>query len=305
MSDAADLRRLAALGADALDQNIRDQVTIAALEKLVAELQAKHVRFPGDPGPGRMWWGAAVGGNASPAAHEKATGRPLPIRRRYYTSAQWGPTGALVKAAAEDHKAGRLPWLSFKVNWADAAAGKLDAQFDALIAALENLDQPTWLILNHEPENDGGVPADWRATQQRFRYRLDAHGPRKRISFGGCLMWWTWDARSGRKPDDWWPGDNVWDWLGNDYYIETNEAVDHAWPKFAAYATAKGVPIAVPEWGVRRTDPNAAAKVRAFYELLIAAGCVGAAYFDSNLNSTLGGWALAGPALAEFDRLIG
>lgn len=328
MPDADDLLRLATLGADALDSIPRLEATIAglehtrddqaaliaemetdtaALQQLIVELRAQipKARFPGDPGTGRMWWGAAVGGNAAPTAHETAAGQPLPIRRRYYTASQWGPAGALVKAATEDHAANRLPWMSFKVNWADAAAGKLDAQFDALIVALENLDKPTWLIINHEPENDGGNAADWRALQRRFRARLDAHGPIKRISFGGCLMWWTFDPTSKRKPDDWWPGDHVWDWLGNDYYIEPSWAIDHKWPQFMAYAKAKGIPVAVPEWGIRRTDPNGAARMRAFYDLLVASGCVAAAYFDSNLNSTLGGWALAGPGLVEFDRLVG
>lgn len=261
-------------------------------------------RFPGDPGPGRIHLGASIAGNGSPAAHEQATGRPLPIRRRFYRADQWQPTGALVAACREDHTAGRIPWVSFKTPWADTAAGKLDAQLDALFTALAALGGPVWLIVNHEPENDGGNPADYRAQQQRIRARLDA-SPARNVSLGGCLMTWTWDDRSGRTPADWLPQPGTWDWLGADHYTDTGAAWDRpAWRRFLAAADRMGVPGAVPEFGFRRDDPQGADKMRTFHAAMLAAGVVAASYFDSNLNSTGTGWTLDGPGLVEFHRLL-
>lgn len=263
-------------------------------------------RFPGDPNPrqtSRTWWGAAVSGNGSPAAHESAAGVPLAIRRRYYTTVQWAPSpdSALLQAVREDHAANRLPWVSFKVsNWASAASGANDSQFDAIIAALESYAKPTWLIIAHEPENDGLLSADWRGMQARFRARMNAYaaanGPLKRLSFGSCLMSYTWNPASGRSPDDWWAGPGVHDWVGIDHYTEASHQIRRTppWAALTSWLTAKSTPWALPEWGLRKEDPEAVSKMQDFYDAMLDGtnDCVALTYFDSGLNSTGSGWTL-------------
>jgi hypothetical protein len=281
-------------------------------------------RFPGDPNPmvtGRTYFGEAHGTNGSVATHETASGTKLSIHRRFYnTSAQIVPPGgAFFAAVREDHANDRLPCVSFKVNWAQGRSGALDSTFDALIAELQSYSKPTWVIINHEPENDGGVAADFRGMQLRFRQRIQAWetahptAPR-RVAFGGCMMYYTWNPTSGRNPDDWWPGSTggrlVWDFLGNDHYTEPNQEVNrtNSWVYFANYCNGKGIPYNLPEWGLRSPteDPSGPTKMKNFWNLMLdgAHDCVGLMYFDSDANSTASGWSMEGTLLAQFNTIM-
>lgn len=280
------------------NRTLRGQV--AELTERIAELGLFPGRAP------RMLSGAAIGGNDNPAVFESQIGRKLPIRRTFFNKVtDLAPTGPLAATVKADHAAGRLPWVSIKLPWRAAADGWHDAGIMGLLTALDALGKPVWLILNHEPENDGGSATDFRNMQKRFRDLMDEVGT-KNISFGGCLMSWTFDPRSGRRVADWWPGDGVWDWLGADHYTEVGDDVlaPASWGNFLAFARSKKIPPAVPEWGVRRDDPNMAVKMRTLHHAMLEAGVVGAAYFHSNLNSTLGGWALNSAGVKIFAELL-
>lgn len=280
-------------------------------------------RFPGDPNPkvtGKTWWGEAHGTNGSVSSHETATGHVVPIRRRYWSSMAdiVRPNGSLFQAVREDHAAGRLPWVSFKTAWKQAADGGLDAEFDAVIAELESYAKPTWVIINHEPENDyeavyGSTATSaekaawtaenaphWRGQQARFRQRMNAYGALnggiRRIAFGGSLMYYTFNPTSGRDPLDWYPGAGVWDYHGNDHYTEVKQEIHRTnpWEYFVTFCEDRNLPFTLPEWGLRGEDPNGPTKMQNFYNRMLDGthDCVAFGYFDSSANSTGTGWTL-------------
>lgn len=272
--------------------------------------------FPGDPGPGRIRWGAGIGGNADPVArHESAAGVPMGVRRTYWSMAK---AASLIATAKADIAAGRVPWVSVKlgVTWAEFAAGKLDAAFLDLLAKLGALPGPVWLTVHHEPEGGNGTPypddgqgseVHWRAMQAHVRTLLD-RSKVTNIAFAPVLMSWTFDPRSGRNPADWWVPEARWDFAGIDHYIDketvTSVADSQMWAPTVAFYKAKGLRIALGEWGNRGTDAAAAAEMTAFYDHLLSIGSPGAAYFDSSLNSPSGSWELVGGPLNEFRRLM-
>lgn len=276
--------------------------------------------FPGDVSAGEVRWGAAIQGNGDPGRHETVTRRPLGVRRTYF---QWNQrTTGMVRTAAEDVAAGRLPWVSVKPpSWGDVGAGRHDAEIDQMLVALDRVGGPVWLTVHHEPEGGGGRnaaddpggPAAWRAMQQRIRVRMDAVGTRN-VAFAPVLMAWTFDPRSGRNAEDWWV-DGVWDFAGIDYYVDTEAPDDVAmaqrqWLLARSFYGDRRLDLAVGEWGNRGTDGRAAAEMRGFYDHALGsaddglgARVIALAYFDSNLNSPTGGWMLSGEPLHAFREL--
>lgn len=266
--------------------------------------------FPGDVVPGHVRWGAAIGGNSDPVGRHEATAAvSMGLRRTYFG---WDNRMKAVTMAKADLAAGRLPWVSFKTPaWAAVASGAHDAQLDELLRALDATGGPVWVTFHHEPENDGLVAAEWRAMQVKVRERMDATGV-KNLAFASVLMSWTFDPRSGRNPDDWFvPG--IWDFAGIDHYSEstTNTSVElPMWVNTRAYYHARGLKIAIGEWGNRGTDASAADEMAAFYDAAIGSGAsgkgqiIGLAYFDSDLNSPKGGWTLYGAPLDRFRALM-
>ncbi len=285
-----------------------------------------HVeRFPGDPNPkvtGKTFWGAAINTNGSASVHE-GSGEILALRRRYWSNlTDWNTGGPMADACREDHAAGRLPWVSCKIpqsGWASAGTGGYDSYFDAFITEVTGMSKPVWLSINHEPENDGGdsgsgwevtAGAGYRAMQRRFRLRMNALSS-KNLAFGSSLMYYTFNPVSGRDADAWYPDDvngvPAWDFMGNDHYTEVDQEPDraNAWQTFVDYSKAKGLPVTMPEWGIRGEDPQGVRKMLKMYDRRVADDNVGFAYFDSSANSTGTGWGLDNEngLLNEFHRI--
>ena len=274
--------------------------------------------FPGDVAAGSVRWGASIGGNSDPARHESVAGEAMGLRRTFF---QWKQrSGSLVSTARADLAAGRLPWVSVKPpSWAAVAAGSHDAEIDEMLRGLDALTGPVWLTLHHEPEGGGGVnssddpggPSAWRGMQRRIRMRMTALKT-DNIALAPILMAWTYDSRSGRNPADWWV-DGIWDFVGIDHYQDSLSApsvLNTTWSRMYGFVSAKGMKIAIGEWGNRGTDATSAAEMQAFYDFAVASGrngsqVIGLSYFDSNLNSPSGGWELFGQPLAKFRELIG
>lgn len=276
--------------------------------------------FPGDVAPGAVRWGAAVGGNADPARHESVAGVRMGLRRTFFSWSQ--RTGSMVSTAKGDLAAGRVPWVSIKPpSWADMANGTYDGQIDEMLRALDALNGPVWLTVHHEPEGGGGskvaddpagAPA-WRAMQVRIRARMNALGT-DNIAFAPILMAWTFNPSSGRNPADWWV-DGVWDFAGNDHYMDKATATSvwsATWIKVNSFYASKGLKVALGEWGNVGTDGVAAAEMTDFYSRALASGStpgtaqvIGMSYFDSNLNSPkTGGWELFGEPLNRFRQIM-
>lgn len=275
--------------------------------------------FPGDIAPGYVRWGAGIGGNSDPVSrHESVAGKAMGLRRTFW---RWDQrTTSMITTSRADLAAGRIPWVSVKTpGWAAMASGSLDGEIDQMIRALDGLNGPVWLTVHHEPEGGGGAvgpddpggAAAWRAMQKRVRQRIDAVGT-DNIAFAPILMSWTFDSRSNRNPADWWV-DGIWDFAGTDHYVDLEKFTSFelpSWTNMRAFYTAKGLKIAVGEWGNRGTDVVAANEVQSFYDTAIASGrsgqaqVIGLAAFDSNLNSPKGGWELLGNQLTKFRQLM-
>src|SRR5690606_25956111 len=192
-------------------------------------------------------------------------------------------------------------------------AGKHDAEIDEMLRALDSLPGTVWLTVWHEPENDlasGRTPSSHLEMNRRVRQRMDALGV-DNVALVQILMAWSWDPRSGRNPDEWFaPG--VYDLIGVDIYQEKEASMlDEAyWFTVRQWAGARGLDIAVGEWGMRGTDTAAANRMREWYGHAVnsykdgrGARVVALAAFDSGLNSPTGSWELKGQQLSMFHRL--
>ena len=151
----------------------------AAQRRLRESAAATGTRFPGDPGPGRLFYGANVMPGFSLSDLEDALDHRLTLRRGYFNATQ---VDALVAQVVEDHDAARLPVVSAKLpgSWAQVAAGEYDVWLHDLLDRLGAMPGPVMLSLHHEPENDVGAPgmapADWVAVQAARDHRRPGHG---------------------------------------------------------------------------------------------------------------------------------
>jgi hypothetical protein len=258
---------------------------------------ATGTRFSGDPGPGRLFYGANVMPGLSLSGLEESLDHRLTLNRNYFNAAQ---VDDLVRQVMEDHAAGRLPVVSTKLpgSWAQVASGAYDAWLHDLLHRLGALTKPVMLSLHHEPENDAGVlgmaPADWVAVQQR----AIAAAQGTVITILPILMAWTFLPQSQRDPQEWWvEGAAV---MGIDCYNPWSPTNGAAWLTFEdsiapVRGYAGGVPLLVAEYGCRTPtdDPaRAATWMRDAFDYAYRHGIVGMSYFDSSLNSPDGSWVL-------------
>lgn len=266
------------------------------------------VAYPAQPAAGKVYWGAAIDGNAPAAYHEDACACVMSLHRTFF---QWTHrTGYMIDTARADITAGRLPWISIKTPpWSEMAAGIHDAAIDEMLRALDALPGPVWLTVWHEPENDPGLPSDHVGMNRRVRQRMTALGT-DNIALVVILMSWTWDARSGRNPSVWWePG--IYDLLGVDHYTDLEVSlIDPVWLSIRQWAAARNVDVAVGEWGMRGTDAAAGQRVRDWYNHAAnshqdsqGARVVGLAAFDSALN-VAESYELQGEQLTAFRQLL-
>lgn len=99
--------------------------------------------------------------------------------------------------------------LNVKCDWAGLANGTFDSRINGFIDSIP-AGHTCYLIINHEPENDGTPSASqkaaWRNGQARAANIIAARND-PRCEFAVCLMGWTWQPASGRNPNDWNPND--------------------------------------------------------------------------------------------------
>ncbi|MBR7743683.1 hypothetical protein KC207_10320 [Phycicoccus sp. BSK3Z-2] len=243
--------------------------------------------------------GAAVGGNDDPATLEDRVGA-LGVRRTYWRADQ---RGEAVDTARSDLAAGRLPWISFKlqVPWEEAAVGARDEWTRALADGLADLPGPVWVALHHEPEGDGDIAA-WRTVQERLGPVLRERAP----NVGFTVVLTGWNQVNGPPAyalDRIWPRTTV-DVAGFDVYqmygverggTRVEEVTDlprEYFAPFSAWAREKGVRWAVAETGTTDTAADERpALLGETYAALVDAGGVAFTYFDSPLNS-IADWTL-------------
>ncbi len=215
-------------------------------------------RFPGDPGPGRLYLGTSLPISTSAAARPEVGGVAMGMVRRFYRAHQ---LDLLRDTVASDVQAGILPFVSIKppAPWDAVAAGQADAWLDRLGEILGGFDSPLFICVQHEPENDVDgdrqVPATYRQMQRRLRRRLRGLDL---VTPVPVLMRWTFDERSGRNPEEWLADETVVQ--GIDVYNEWEGDVSSEWRSFAELwepvrAQLPLGPVVIPEVGTP-TDPQ-------------------------------------------------
>lgn len=245
-----------------------------------------------------VYGGVLFGGVAPLVAQESTLGRKVAIIRTYYGINSQGVTakGALTNfptaADAQIMAGGRTLLVSFGMyQWADIAAGKLDAVItSALIkvnqAAITYHLNSIYVCFEHEPDwktgklmgQVTGTPKDFVAAWRHI-YQL-ASAQHLNWQNGGHLHWVLILLQEAfpKRAALFWPGSDVVDILGDDVYttlhcsatsvigsqvVAPAELLNPAL-KWAAQH-APGIPVFIPEWGM----PSQSAATRpAFIEAM-------------------------------------
>lgn len=274
--------------------------------------------FAGDVPPGKVLWGAAVGGNGDPIVrHETPAGHVMGCRRTFWSWNQAATT--MITTAKADVAKGRTPCVSFKPptnsTWAAVGAGTHDAALRTIFRGLGTVNGPVLCCFNHEPENDqsdgaahagtgpNGGAADWLNAQSRIRQIITELGAEcDNVSFGPILMSWTFVTASGRNPNHWYRAD-IWDWIGIDHYQGSEGATgvtdSSMWGPTIAKILSWNLPMLIGEWGNRGSNVQAANEMQAWFNYCLASAAAptvprifAVMAFDSGLNSPDGSWEL-------------
>jgi hypothetical protein len=189
--------------------------------------QPCHVDSSGAPSCG-AWWGAALDTSdlalvQKTTAQEQGTDRRLDIVHSYHRWYDHFPTPSEQTLSREGHSL-FLNWEPVDKNgiamsWAAIAAGRHDAQIDALAARLKALGSMTYLSFSHEPEQKfsrHGSAADFAAAFRHVHDRMRAEDARN--------VRWVWNVMGLADPvwraryKQMWPGDAYVDWIAWDPY---------------------------------------------------------------------------------------
>lgn len=269
---------------------------------------AAQARFYGDPGPGRLYYGASYEGDLS--AWEHRMGQRLALHRTYYLASQ---ADKLVAVARHDLARRRLPHVSTKCpgTWAQVAAGKHDRWLHGLAKGLDHLHRPLFFTVHHEPENDvrsGQRPDDFVNMQEHVIKMFAGRAPR--VTVVPVLQGWSFSAYNrSAHPDHWYvPSCQVY---GVDVY-NPYSSKDNTWVSFADKLAsirphAHGKPIAVGEYGCRNdgSKPSRAAEwMRDAFSHARRHDVVSLSYFNSSRNSPEGTWALKGERARVFQHRL-
>ena len=199
----------------------------------------------------------------SVSAFEQQIGRKLDLVRFYV---RWDTPlmpDAVVRSVARD----RTPVLSItpkkedgtKLSWASIAAGDQDARIREQAAAVAGLGVPVFLVFQHEPDmaTGYGSPAEFRAAWRHYVEVFRQQGVTNAA--------WTWvmtptgfAATASTPAGDFYPGDDVVDWIALDPYnwYGCAPSVPTAWQSmaqaagpFRTWAQPHGKPLMLAEWG--------------------------------------------------------
>jgi hypothetical protein len=146
-----------------------------------------------------------------------------------------------------------------------AIDGDYDSEIDAILQQLDATGKPVWLSADVEPETAASVGPDaWRTAQRLIRGRMQALKT-KNIALVAILRSDTWDAASGRNPDDWWQT-GVWDaFLVDHSQALSGNPLNGTWLQYAAWSKSKSVPFGAASWHVNGSDSQAADQFQAFW----------------------------------------
>jgi hypothetical protein len=253
----------------------------APLDAKLAPATGAHFGiFSGPPRSGRKW------GQEVPYL-ESVIARKYDLDRWYYFWDETFPTWHEKDAAA----AGRIPVVGWSagikagstardgtpVRFAAIANGAEDARIRARADALKAFGHKVMFIFHHEPEDEGpthGTPAEYKAAYRRVVSIFRQRGATN-VIFVWNMMSWTFNP-GGAVPENWYPGDDVVDWVAADgYNWYENDFNPGPWREFSEifyhfrlWAKAKGKPAMVAEVGSGEDPANATRKAKWFANAL-------------------------------------
>jgi hypothetical protein len=232
------------------------------------------------------WWGSAAvpGGVPNIEALEQTLGTPLPIAHFYARDGRTIPSEA-ESALARRSDAPVLLFVNVKpgwiasdtfISWADVAEGGADEYLDRIADSIIALDQPLFLAIHHEPEDEvvetegsGNTAADYVAM---YRHVVDRIETRIAASDGDVVgPTWVWNVTGFPRWEQLWPqlypGDEYVDWVAYDPYLQEPRDCDFScvvnrtyvdypeWTGFYDWATQQypDKPLMLGEWGVRES----------------------------------------------------
>lgn len=272
-------------------------------------------RFPGDPGPGKLYYGASVPHGLSVTDWETELGSTLAVHRSYFTP-DHNEVAQLMDQCRDDIEQDRLPHVSIKPTWTwrSLAAGDHDGWINLTLRRLAEESVPIFLTIHHEPENDSGPEgmssADYVAMQSRVIERAATLAPM--VSIVPVLQHWTFDPlrEADTGPADWIvPDASI---IGVDIYNPWSATNGKRWRSFGSKAAevldwVGDKPLAIGEYGCR-VDPTkpglAAAWLHSAADFGRENGFVSMSYFNSHVNSPDGTWALDGETELAFAELL-
>jgi hypothetical protein len=242
------------------------------------------------------------------APFESQLGQPLPCFRRYFEA---GEEASLVAQIRGDLDAGRMPIPSIKPPGPWAQSARDNGWIDGVLEPLGELDEPIFLSVHHEPENDAagyGTAAEFKQLQNAVLSRAATHA--RNVIVVPILSTWSFDERSKRRPSEW----NVTDApvYGLDLYNPWSATNGKDWVSFEdklslAEQEADGRPMLIGEYGCR-SDPaqpgRAAQWMRDAFEVALEGSVVAMAYFNSYRNSPDGTWELDAETYPVFAELV-
>jgi hypothetical protein len=272
-------------------------------------------RFPGDPGRGKLYYGASVPRGLSVTNWEAELGSTLAVHRSYFTP-DHNEVAQLMDQCRDDIGHGRLPHVSIKPTWTwqSLAAGDHDGWIDLTLRKLAVQSAPVFLTIHHEPENDAGgegmSSVDYVAMQSHVIERAATLAPM--VSIVPVLQHWTFDPLrdADTGPADWLvPEASI---IGVDIYNPWSATNGKLWRSFGSKAAevldwVGDKPLAVGEYGCRvdSTTPGLAAEwLRDAADFGRENGFVSMSYFNSHVNSPDGTWALQGETEQAFADLL-
>lgn len=271
-------------------------------------------RFPGDPGQGRLYYGASVPYGQSVTGWERRLGSTLSVHRSYFTP-DHNETLELIRQCRNDVSHGRLSHVSIKPpgTWAEIAAGGQDAWLDSMLRPLGELSTPILFTLHHEPENESGragmQPEDYVKMQRRLIDRAADRAPQVVIT--PVLQHWTFDPlRDDNDPAVWLvPEAPV---MGFDVYNPWSPDNGKDWRAFGSKMDEVlgwfgDTPLVIAEYGCRENSANpglTAEWVRDAAEYARTHNIVSMSYFNSSANTEEGTWALEGGTEEAFGKLL-
>ena len=215
---------------------------------------------------------------------ESQVGRRLAIDHQYYAWNQTIPTSH----QSWDATTGRLPFVNWSaattdgspVRWSAIANGSQDSWIVQRADAFKAFGSPIYLTFHHEPENDltrFGTPTDYAAA---FRHIVTVFRSRgvTNVAFVWTMMSWTFEPRSGRDPNVYYPGDSYVDIIGSDGYNWYPGKAGVPWASFQQifqdtnnFAVAHNKPWMVVETGCQEDPAHPSRKGQWFRDIVVTA----------------------------------